>query len=345
MTLNRRQLISYLAASGTLGILALAGPPQVKRPKPPKPTPTPPPVGRDQLVPGEYFPDASNTGLLDPSVLTTQTGNVTYSTTTARVIENVRFQGVVYVTGSNIEFRNCMFEGVGDNSASNSVVTRYATTSNIVFVDCLFVPRFKSDIKNNLLGRGWTARRCEFRGAVDGCGAAPVSGGARVDVALEGCWIHDLGGWNTTSQADGFTHNDGIQWHGGLGLRLLGNRIEGFLDPAVGNYPGPNAGHSTSAIMINNLTMPGEMDFRKNWIDGGVVGINMLGVPGAFPAGANPPNQIIGNHFGFDYSSGQNNAIRCTSSAQVFTLTDNFRWFKAGDPFDTSTPFNVRVNG
>jgi hypothetical protein len=303
------------------------------------------PVGRDALVPGAYFPDATNTGLLTPvSALTILTGTQTYSTTSPRIVSNTRFQGIVNVSGSNITFRNCLFEG--DSSGQNSVFTRYATASNIAFEDCLFRPAFPRDVSNNLLGRGWTARRCEFRGAVDGCDPVPVAGAARVDCALYGCWIHDLAGFLTTTQTSGYTHNDGIQWQGGLGLTLIGNRIEGYLDPNLGDFSSsPSGDNSTSAIMINNLTMPGEMDFQKNWIDGGVVGINMLGDPGAFPAGANPPNRIIDNHFGFDYSSGSNNAIRCIDASQVFTLTGNYRWFKAGDPFDTSTPFNTRVNG
>jgi hypothetical protein len=223
---------------------------------------------------------------------------------------------------------------------------RYASTARIVFEDCTFRPQTPSDIANNVYGRGYTLRRCDLSAAVDGASVVPAVGGTRTDVVMEGCWIHDLGGWDTTTQADGYTHNDGIQWHGGLGLRLVGNRIEGFRDPAIGE-PNPSLpnGHTTSIVMVNNLAMPGEMYFEKNWFDGGVVGINMLGDPGAFPAGANPANAIIGNHFGFDYSSGQNNAIRCIDSSQVFTLTGNYRWFKAGDPFDTTTPFNVRVNG
>jgi len=302
-------------------------------------------IGRDQLVPGNYFPDSTNAGLLTPpSALTIVTGNQTISTTNPQVITDQRYQGAVFLTGANKTFRNCMFEGNGIDS--NSVLCRYATSTNNVFEDCLFAARIPSDQSNNLLGRGWTARRCEFRQAVDGCGAAPINGGVRTDVVLEGCWIHDLGGFLTTTQPDGFTHNDGIQWHGGAGLRMVGNRIEGFLDPTIGDpNPALPGGHSTSAIMINNLTMPAEMHFEKNWIDGGVVGINMLGIPGAFPAGAVPPNAIIDNHFGFNYSSGQNNAIRASSSAIVFTLTGNHRWFVSGDPFDTSTPFNVRVNG
>jgi hypothetical protein len=302
-------------------------------------------VGRDQLIPGNYFPDGSNTGLLSSYLgFTVVSTGITYSTTSPRIISNTRYTSTVTVTGSNITFRNCLFEGPASGAFTNIVNLRFATTSNIVFEDCLFSPQTPSDAVNNIFGRGYTLRRCELRRAVDGASVVPAVGGTRTDVVMEGCWIHDLGGFNTTTQADGFTHNDGIQWHGGLGLRLLGCRIEGFLDPTISD-PGPQGNNSTSIVMINNLVDPGEMHFEKNWFDGGVVGINMLGDPGAFPAGASPPNAIIDNHFGFDYSSGQNNAIRCISTAQVFTLTGNHRWFVAGDPFDTSTPFNTRVNG
>lgn len=304
------------------------------------------PVGRDQLVPGEYFPDGSNTGLLtDPADFLLRTTTITYSTTAPRVITDTRYACVVNVPGTDITFRNCLFEGPVAGT-TNIVNLRYSTTARIVFEDCLFVPQTPSDVTNNVYGRGYTLRRCDLRGAVDGASVVPAVGGTRTDVVMEGCWIHDLGGWVTTNQPDGYSHNDGIQWHGGFGLRLLGNRIEGFLDPDIGDpNPALPGGHSTSAVMINNLVMPGEMDFEKNWFDGGVVGINMLGDPGAFPAAAVPPNRIVDNHFGFNYSSGSNNAIRCIDSSQVFTLTGNHRWFIAGDPFDTSTPFNVRVNG
>jgi hypothetical protein len=312
---------------------------------------------RDSLVAGTYCPTPSTTGRLTvgQSIVTS---NVTYSGTAKQVIENKRFQGYVYLTGSNKTFKNCLFEGPLKPTHA-SVTATYAGSSKNLFVDCTFNPRGKTDTTDTIIGRGFTLLRCDLSHGVDGMGAAPAPGGKRCDVVVQECWIHDLIYFSPSrTHSDNQTHNDIIQWHGGAGLTIRGNRLDGFCALNVGDanrkatydskgkhtgghpfYPNPVA---MSVLMVNQQgsLLPSELLMEKNWIDGGALGINMLGVPTAFPASCH--SSIRNNWAGYKFGYGKNYFI-VGKPAQKYALTSNHRWNKA-HPMDTSTSFNTRLN-
>jgi hypothetical protein len=350
--LSRRTMLGIVAAS--VGGVAISAIPAVGA----SATTVRKTNSRDALVAGTYCPDATTTGRLttDQTLVTT---DQTYSGTTAAVIENQRFQGYVYLTGSNKTFKNCVFEGPL-NPSHASVTATYAGSSNNLFVDCTFKPRGKTDTTDTIIGRGFTLLRCDLSYGVDGLGAAPQAGGTRCDVVVQQCWVHDLLYFSpSNTHPDNQTHNDIIQWHGGAGLTIRGNRLDGFCAPDVGDanrkatydsngkqtgghpfYPNPV---SMSVLMVNQQStlLPSELVMEKNWIDGGAIGINMLGVPTAFPAPAS--SSITNNWAGYKFGYGQNYFI-VGKAAQTYTLTGNHRW-NSTNPLDTSVNFNTRLNG
>lgn len=316
-------------------------------------------VTREALVPGTYLPDATNTGLLDPNVIfRTENNAVTYdSFWSGQVIENVIFMNKVSVTGPNITFKNCYFRGPAVNTGEGSIVACTAAgVSAAVFQDCEFSPRAPNSGTNCINGHHFTLLRCNLHRSVDGVGIIPRIGG-RADVFIIGTWIHDLAFFSPDPfQNNNATHNDCIQWHGGLGLTILGSRLEGFYDPAFsaasqppvedangdhlsGNpyYPSMNA---TSCLLCNTHianTPPGQLSIRKTYINGGGSALVFSSAPAMTNVG-----EVVDNFFGRNYRNGADFAILANTGAtqplQTFTLTGNVRW-------DDGTPFNVRKKG
>lgn len=339
----------------------------------PTPTPTPTPTAtatatsiaeisawRASLVPGSYFPDASNTGVIDTSVLQNVDANVTYSdqSSQVKVIENKRFRGYVYLTGKNYLFRNCLFEGPA-NPQYAAVVARYATSSGNVFEDSTFKPRGINYYNGTINGRGFTLKRVELTGAVDGANPSVADGGTRVDVTITGSWIHDLLRWSPDpTHSDNQSHSDGIQWMGGLGLTLIGNRIEGLLDTRISSwgpatydsagkmtgghpfYPNPVNGETLMVNAYQNKIQPGELTMRKNWIRGGAVGLNMLGATSAWAS--SDGSSIEENWFLNDQGYGKNHRMVAKAS-QVISTNTNYVW-DLSNPMSKSTKVSIRVN-
>ena len=316
---------------------------------------------RSGLVYGAYLPDLSTTGLVSATT-STQATNVTYSdmTGTVKVFENIDYQGYVYITGKHYRFRNCRFSGPL-SPTSAAVQCRYQTSQDIIFEDCTFKPRSFNTNAGNIIGRGFTLLRCDLSGGIDGAGPSVADGDTRTDVVIQQCYIHDLLRYCPDgSHSDNQSHSDGIQWAGGLGLTLLGNRIEGLLDTSIGDGWGPatydgnsilTGGHpfypnptGTSTLMINALggtIQPGELIMHKNWIRGGAVGVNSLGVPSAWLSD-DGITDVSNNWFLNDQGYGTNNRW-VGKVSQVINIHDNYAW-NLGSPLDTSTAVSPKVN-
>ncbi len=312
---------------------------------------------RSSLVYGTYLPDSSTTGIMSAPT-TTITTNSTYSDTsgTIKLIEDTEFQGHVYVTGKNYTFRNCFFSGPVAGITDSIVQLRYASSSGNRFEDCTFCPQTATNGVNCLQGRGFVALRCNVYGSIDGIDPAPADTDTRVDVEIQQCYIHDLVRYCPyAGQSDNQTHTDAIQWMGGLGLTLRGNRIENLLDTVKGTgwsaptYDGNSVltgGHSfypshpvgTAAVMINalnNVIQPGELIMQKNWIRGGAVGINSLGVALAWNSN-DGITDISDNWILNDQGFGTNNRWVGKASQTGLSFGTNYLW-NTSSPLDTST--------
>jgi len=243
---------------------------------------------RAALVPGSYRPDASTTGLIDPSVLQDVTGvSVFDDSATQKTIWNKRFLDRVEIKGSGFTFRNCLFAGpvTADLTKNGTESLGLQVTDNraigLVVKDSTFLPQTPSRYSNNILGHDFSLYRVDSSGAVDG--ASPTGSAApnqQVDVAIYASYIHDLVKFTDPGHSDGVSHSDGIQWAGGTDLTLIGNRIDGWLKKGVGVVGPTEDAVSTSAMMFNKQggSSPGQLVMRNNWFTGGVVGLNLIGI-------------------------------------------------------------------
>ena len=333
---------------------------------------------RRTLVPGEFFPDATTTGVYDFDALELVSSPSTlYVDTPNAVFENKRFRCQVRVRASGVRFRNCYFEGP---AASTSGLLYVATVLEppVLVEDCTFRPYFLDEKTNGAMVNATIFRRCHFSGGTDHIGVNGQNG--RADVVVEGCWLHDMWMWSpSTVQSSGESHNDAIQWHGGKGLRITGSRIEATIDPGVANGSGPGTGseygprpasfwepggsngvssltgkrRSATALMVSPATSPhGELLIEKSWLNHGIVGINCGGSVTLSEFQTAGDAIIRNNHIGLDWVHTQNTGsfVVPNSYALLFksghnvTITGNTLW-NLEDPFDTSTPNNTRKNG
>ena len=311
---------------------------------------------RTALTPGEFFPDANTTGVYDETALEEITSNLTV-TTPGATYENKLFRGRVDVRATGVRFRNCKFTGPPASALSDALLVATSTAqSGLLVEDCTFAPAVPSHVTNCVSGHHFTLRRCNLYHGVDMVSVIGDLSDTRADVTIEGSWLHDPIMFNTNTQSDGFTHNDLVQWHGLLGLKILGCRLEGGCAPGLGVVDQPPA-WSGSTLVSGNPFYPGrwgtsvlmgsparklmgELELRDSWLDGATVGLNVGG-----PAIELFPDVgiITGNRFGSDWRIGPDFGL-LAKSAQTMTYAGNYRWNK-DDPWDTSTPFSVRKNG
>jgi hypothetical protein len=325
--------------------------------------------GRSTLVPGTYLPSAATTGytsnLADLEIVS---GN--YTPPSGAVVTRKRFQGVVF-GADNVTFRDCLFEGPATATAYKLLAVMTNTSvSGVVFEDCTFRPRYNDYLLHIIQGAGYTMRRCDISRGVDTIGVLGNTVTQRADVLIEGCWLHDLAFFSPDpTHNDQMTHNDVIQWQGGAGLIVRGNRMDGYLATDVGDanradvdsggahvsgnhWPAsPLTGkrRALSTLMVNYINtsygMPEELLFEDNWVNGGAVGINGLDTGLAGTLGI-----IRNNHFGLDwrliddrgltYTQPNSYAITVRSTVGL-TITGNYQWIES-DPFSTSIAANTR---
>lgn len=319
--------------------------------------------GRASLAWGTYFPDATTTGHTFSTPDSTITTNPNYSdmgaASPAKTFERIRYSTQVTITGKNYVFRNCLFDGPAAGLNGAMAFMRNATSEANLFEDCTFAAQTETDGVNGLQGRGFTLIRPNIYCVVDGVQPAPADGGTRTDVVIKQAYIHDLLRYSPdgpySNQSDDQTHSDAIQWMGGLGLTLLGNRIEDKIDitKGLGNVADQNG---TAALMINalnNTITPGELDMRKNWFRGGSVTINSVGaslairLAGAWE-GSDPGTTIDGNWIYADSDNGHRWLKRAaqTQLDTAMAAGTNYVWNLAS-PLSTATvlpAFGVNLN-
>jgi hypothetical protein len=305
------------------------------------------PIG-DEFILGETKPDASNTGYAVGTNFTVTNGNVTFSTNN-QLIENRHFTGIVTVTGKNITFRNCWFNG--PTGYSGLVMLNNANTENIVMERCTMRPSTFSTKINCVSGHSFTLRRCNISGGVDGVDIYRSSTGGVLNAKLYGNYIHDLAYFTPDSaHSDNQTHSDIIQIHyGGSNIDIYGNNLEGSIDPTIGsanqaptfdqngvvqsgnkNYPEMVCLSVLMASPISTTAGLTNVNFEKNWTGKGVVVIN-------WPR-SDATNVVIkdnrwtrGMLLGDDYTI-------LAKAAQPMTITGNYYE-------DTGTAYNGRKNG
>lgn len=185
----------------------------------------------DGFVLGVTQPDAINTGpRITEASMTTVTGTITLNT--PQTYENRIVEGTIVITSSNVIVRNCIIRMPSSGTAIRGVFCATAGATNILIEYVrIEVPAGNRSYNQGycIQGSGYTARRCDFSGTVDGLSIAGVN--QRASVTVEGCYIHDLpvytaGSPGIVHPTDTVTHNDGMQIEGNLSsVSIIGNSI------------------------------------------------------------------------------------------------------------------------
>lgn len=245
---------------------------------------------RAGLVPGDYKPSTSTTGVLPGSTLTpyNQGGQDLYITTNGTVLENLDIYGRVMVQASGVVIRNCRLRGSANtiNGASAMIDCNHAAVFNCLIEYCTLVPDTPRLNQNGVIGHEYTARRCYVSQTTDGFGIynkAGVSNAA--NVVLEANMVENLayfqpdyqnGVSGATWHTDG-THNDCVQIQGGSNIRLTGNYLNGTSFYGAGSivpsgrWPVTDGFNHGQCILIQKNSTLGELVnvvAEKNWVRG-----------------------------------------------------------------------------
>jgi len=195
------------------------------------------------------------------------------------VIEQLDLFGSVYVRAADVRIRGCRIRGSKGVSWNTGLVDcNHRDVRNAVVEDCTLRPDFPSVWLSGVLGKEYTARRCDVSNVVDGFGAYNVTDpAAPANVTIEDNYIHDLSYFSVDpNHANGPTHNDGIQVQGGSHIRIVANTILCSMSETAGtgDFPSRLIGQG---ILISPLLAPvTDSAIDNNYLDGGEAGIYLV---------------------------------------------------------------------
>lgn len=224
------------------------------------------------LVPGSYQPGPTTTGVPAGTVLSVISPGGTAPILTVDeayveanggrggdgrfYLENKDILAQLRINTNNVTVRKCRIRGY-KNSASTSLpfVRLYQTgVTGTVLEDCTISPDSANREvgQNAVQGFGFTARRCQVTGVVDGF--VLMNGDP---VIIEACYVNNLIYYAVDpAQTDG-SHNDCVQVEGGIGHTILGCY---FVAPDENN----------AAIQVTqNDGLTQQLVISKNWMGGG----------------------------------------------------------------------------
>lgn len=203
------------------------------------------PTDRDALVSGVHMPGPGNCGLLDSAAVTNVASTVTTYTSAnnGQTVTNTRFDELVKFNGATgMTFTNCWFRGT--NTLPVSTVAQLAeliqatnaSNAGIILRDCLLEPQNPNWSSRAVRGHGISLHRAEVRHCTDGYAVVNSAGMQNDhDVSIEQSWFHSP--WMASPDPaaaggvdDNMSHIDVLmQWEGGCGVFIKGNRVEGLL--------------------------------------------------------------------------------------------------------------------
>jgi hypothetical protein len=275
-------------------------------------TPSVPPTS---FVLGITKPDATNTGVpAGWNPVTTITGD-TSVTRAGTTFTDVLFNGNVKVQAPGVTFTRCWFAGNAAAPTGQIGLLHCQTGSSGTLIDrCTVRPQTYSYYTNGVLGHDFTLNRCNISGTVDGCDPFQSDNRAlAVNVTISGTWIHDLAYFSPSpTNSDNRTHSDGVQYQGGSNMHIIGSRLDGLLDPTIGQalsptwnsaYPGDWTTGSAFipkpdvAAFTTGGTGGVDWSITDSWLNGGNACINCAVGSGGQSVGN---GQILRNRFGRD---------------------------------------------
>lgn len=248
---------------------------------------------RQALVLGSYEPDEARTGVPAGTSLTPMSGQVVI-TTAGATYDGIDLDGWFDVRAPNVTIRNCRINGASPPTFGYGLVhASSGSVTNLLIEDCTIACTATSVnyLANGIMGHDFTARRNRILNVTDGIGVFnQVTPGNPSNVIIEGNRMGPLLWYASVPDHTDGSHNDVIQFHGGVGTiarynTFLGYQATDMADGAQGGRLGPTETQSTSCIIINSLVGdPFDIEIYDNWVYGGEVcfncGNDALGVPG-----------------------------------------------------------------
>ncbi len=226
--------------------------PTTSPPPPPAPTTPAPSV---PPAPGLVKPGPGNTGVPAGTKLTPVYGNMRL-TTPGATYDALDIHGFVVVAAPNVTITRSIVRG-GVATANQGLITNYdPAATNFVIEDSELVPEHPSVWIDAIKGQNYTARRINAHGTND---AVKVHGD---NVRVESSWLHDLVyRLEDPNLGNTPTHNDGVQVLGGKNIRIIGNTITG--------------GHNAGLQVTQDYSATTDLQFNRNWVDGGGCSVNL----------------------------------------------------------------------
>lgn len=301
-------------------------------------------------------PNAENTGVpightptlqvtdTDRGITVSANGNVRISK--SGVFEDMLITGRLNITADNVTIRYSRIEAnpnpydlpddptsVTECNTLGAVTNQQAVASygrtNVVIEDSeIEAVRPSTFLGNGIHGSGYTLRRVDISGTVDGAGIFSTTGAA--NVVIENSYIHDLYvGAYDYGKSCGPSHTDGIQIHYGSAMIIRNNTLRpNSITPQVAN----------AAIMVNQNSSyyTSDVTIEGNWIDYGACSIN------ANDGGKVPTIQslkILNNRFGKNQSTSPKCAMIITAATRAdpgYSVTGN-TWEDGSTPAPTVT--------
>jgi hypothetical protein len=158
------------------------------------------------------------------------------------LVEDCDVHGFVDIQAANVTLRNCLVRG--GVASQNTPGIRVRGGPGVLLEDVEVAIENPSPLIDGVSGSGYTARRLNVHGGVDGMKVGS-------DSVVEYSFIHDMQSFDSDpNQGGGPTHNDAIQILEGSNITLTGNVLVVTMDQ--------NAG-----IQVSNLRIEG------NFADGG----------------------------------------------------------------------------
>ena len=238
-----------------------------------------PPGIDDGFILGTTFPDATNTG--------TYAGidRIAYSGPTSIVgstdpdnptlVDNANVTSLITITSGYVHFFNCALSGGPGTFNTGLVDCRASGVLGVTFERCDFDPGVNASYwLNAVIGHHMTLIRCRARRVVDFVGSYNTHS-ATTNNVIEGNWVEWLVRYAVDADHSDGTHNDGIQHQGGNGVRIVGNRLDGytFLADGVTVPPSPYLRGGQGIIIQQNVAIGGvynsdDVEIVDNWFSG-----------------------------------------------------------------------------
>ena len=246
-------------------------------------------------TPGTYDPGPTTTGPRTSLVDVAGSGGtytITGSGSGLTTVTGKRFNCWLTLNSAagKIKVTNSEIHGWSDATTNTAVAkpTYFGVNDDVVFEDCTFVPTSPSYWMDGIMGRGFTARRCNIYGSVDGIG---VQGD---NVLIETSWIHDLSYYSPDpNHSDNHTHNDGVQHFYGSTCEIRYCNIEAWSSTNQGN---------TAIFIRHSAGYPdtANISIHDNLLDGGSACLHAYTTSADQAAGLNCITNlsIVNNRFG-----------------------------------------------